>query len=103
MKTAEEYFEIYCDNPNTRVLLELFLVEVREDIIEHIGKSQNEVISQKYLDMMKLFGDRWDVVADMTKDMDKPLNRRSFSTSIEIYYSSLYRGWKGISKKDIIW
>ena len=103
MKTTEEYFKMYCDNPDTRSFVELFLIEIREKIIVNIEENPKSIIPQKYLDMMQLFDDRWNAVADMTKDTDKPLNRRSLATSIEVYYSNLYRRWKRIKKGEVIW
>ena len=103
MKTVEEYFKIYCKDQNMNSLLEMFLIEVREKIVINLDKNHREIIPQEYLDMIQIFDERWNAVADMTKDMDKPLNRRSFVTSIEIYYSHLYRRWKGLKKDYFLW
>ena len=102
MKTVEEYFKIYCDNHNANSLLELFLIEVREKIIDNLDRKYR-FVPQKYIDVMQLLDDRWNAVADITKNMDKSLNRKSLSTSIEVYYPRLYRRWKGLKKNDIVW
>jgi len=102
VKTVEEYLKIYCDNHNANSLLELFLIEVREKIIDNLDRKYR-FIPQKYIDVMQLLDDRWKAVADITKNTDKPLNRKSLSTSIKVYYPRLYRRWKGLKKSDVVW
>ena len=100
---VKECLELYNKDMDHQVLLELFLKEFRENSISLKNNNLKAAIPKEDLNLISFLDEKWREIAEKTKSMKKSLNKNSFSVSIEVYYTSLYRKWKDLRKDEVIW
>jgi len=100
---VKECLELYNKDMDHQALLELFLKEFRENSISLKNNNLKAAIPKEDLNLISFLDEKWREIAEKTKSMKKSLNKNSFSVSIEVYYTSLYRKWKDLRKDEIIW